>query len=59
LVCLHLAVGFAPVLDCEYAEDLAIGPEEDAEIAEPEAELAGVLALERLHVSFPGQGKTM
>jgi hypothetical protein len=48
------AVGFASVLDGEDAKDLAIGAKENAVIAEPEAKLAGVLALQLLHISFSG-----
>ncbi len=53
------AVRFFAVLDGEDAEELSIGAEEEAVIAESEAEFAGVLALQGLDVTLAGNGKAI
>jgi len=53
------AVRFFAVLDGEDAEELSIGAEEEAVIAEPEAEFAGVLALQGFDVTLARNGKAI
>ncbi len=51
------AVRFLAVLDGEDAEELSIGAEEEAVIAKPEAEFAGVLAVQALTSPSPVTAK--
>jgi len=46
------AVSLFAVLDRENAQHRAVRAEEDAVIAEPEAKLVGVIALQFLHIPF-------
>ena len=43
------------MFDSEDAEEAGVGAEEDAVVAEAEAQFAGVLALESFHIAFAGE----